>query len=93
MVGKNEALLMYPKNDSEQSNIEEFENIIVLDETWQEAKKIYNKNAYLESAPKAILNTARISDYRLRRSQREGGLCTVECIIEILKMRTRVRVY
>ena len=78
---------MYPKGDTEQSNIEEFENIIILDSTWQEAQKIYNKSPYLKSAPKAILNTARISDYRLRRNQPEGGLCTIECVIEILKIK------
>lgn len=87
MLEKNEALLMYPKSDSEQSNIEEYENIIVLDGTWQEAQKIYNKSPYLKSAPKAMLYTTKTSDYKLRRNQPDGGLCTIECVIEILNIK------
>ena len=68
-------------------NIEAYENIIIIDGTWQEAKKIFNQSPYLKAAPHFTLKTATNSLYKLRANQLEGGLCTVECIIEVLKLK------
>jgi len=86
-IDNNEVLLLYPKGDTEQSSIDDFENIIVLDGTWQETQKMYNQSPYLKLAPKAMLDTEKKSEYKLRRNQPEGGLCTIECVIEILKIK------
>tara|TARA_R110000744_G_scaffold7183_4_gene24602 strand:+ start:4173 stop:4685 length:513 start_codon:yes stop_codon:yes gene_type:complete len=67
--------------------IEEYENIIIIDGTWQEAKKIFNQSPYLKSAPHFTLKTEKNSLYKLRANQPEGGLCTIECIIEVLKLK------
>lgn len=67
--------------------IEEYENIIIIDATWQEAKKIFNQSPYLKNAVQFSLKTTKDSLYKLRANQPKGGLCTIECIIEVLKLK------
>lgn len=78
------TVLLYPVDDADDAPIESFENIILLDATWQEARKIFNKSPYLKSLPRAHIKPRQISQYQLRRNQPEGGLCTAECVVEIL---------
>lgn len=59
-------------------------NIILIDGTWQEAQKIYNKSKYLHDLPRISLTPNKKSIYRLRRNQVTEGLCTAECVAEIL---------
>ncbi|QEY17447.1 DTW domain-containing protein [Cellvibrio sp. KY-GH-1] len=80
------TVLLYPADDAAEP-IESFENIILLDATWQEARKMFNKSPYLKNLPKAQFKTRTISRYKLRRNQPDGGLCTAECVIEILKSK------
>lgn len=81
------TVLLYPADDAVVEPIESFENIILLDATWQEARKMFNKSPYLKNIPKAQFKTQTISRYQLRRNQPDGGLCTAECVIEILKSK------
>jgi DTW domain-containing protein YfiP len=67
--------------------IEAYENIIIIDSTWQEANKIFNQSTYLKNAPQFTLKTTNDSLYKLRANQPKGGLCTIECIIEVLKLK------
>ncbi len=67
--------------------IEEYENIIIIDSTWQEAQKIFNQSAYLKAASQFTLNATNSSSYKLRANQPKGGLCTIECIIEVLRLK------
>lgn len=67
--------------------IEEFENIIIIDSTWQEANKIFNHSPYLQNAPQFTLKITNDSSYKLRANQPKGGLCTIECIIEVLRLK------
>ena len=67
--------------------IEEYENIIIIDSTWQEAKKIFNHSPYLKDAAQFTLKTTNDSLYKLRANQPKGGLCTIECIIEVLRLK------
>ena len=87
LMESRQALLIYTKGDAAQSDLVDFDNIIIIDGTWQESQKIYNKSPYLKIAPQAMLNITKRSEYRLRRNQPDGGLCTIECIIEILKVK------
>ncbi len=80
------VVLLYPADDAAEP-IESFENIILLDATWQEARKMFNKSPYLKNLPKAQFKTQTISRYKLRRNQPDGGLCTAECVIEILRSK------
>jgi DTW domain-containing protein YfiP len=97
LIENNEAILLYSKGESSLTGeaslavspavIEKYENIIIIDSTWQEAKKIFNHSAYLKNAPQFTLQTANDSLYKLRANQPKGGLCTIECIIEVLKVK------
>jgi len=87
LIDTEQALLIYTKGDGQNAAIEDFENIIIIDSTWQEAQKIFNKSPYLKKMPRALLETPQNSQYKLRRNQPVGGLCTIECIIEILKVK------
>jgi DTW domain-containing protein YfiP len=51
---------------------------ILLDATWQEARKIFRKSPYLNHLPVLSLAPEQLSRYRLRRAQRESHLCTSE---------------
>ena len=101
LIENNQAVLLYSKAASSTTSIvtsplpslvppvtiEEYEHIIIIDGTWQESKKIYNQSAYLKSAPQVTLTTANDSLYKLRANQPKGGLCTIECIIEVLRLK------
>ncbi|WP_193161241.1 tRNA-uridine aminocarboxypropyltransferase [Microbulbifer hainanensis] len=83
-IERGKAVLVYPGEDAPPAPLEDYEQVILIDATWQEARKIYNRSPYLQSAPRAVIEAAGSSSYRLRRNQPEGGLCTAECVIEIL---------
>ena len=87
LIKANQLALMYPKDGAEYAPVDDFENIVLIDSTWQEANKIYNRSPYLQGAPKIKLSQASPSTYKLRRNQRDGGLCTVECMAELLKLK------
>ena len=87
-IDEGSIALLYPSADSQLvSEASGFENYIIIDGTWQEAQKIYNRSPYLKDLPAVKIQANRASDYNLRRNQKEGGLCTAECAVEILKAR------
>ncbi len=51
---------------------------VVLDATWQEARKMFRKSPYLDKLPVLSLQSEQVSSYRLRRSQRDEHFCTSE---------------
>ncbi|RMO71665.1 tRNA-uridine aminocarboxypropyltransferase [Pseudomonas syringae group genomosp. 3] len=51
---------------------------ILLDATWNEARKMFRKSPYLEKFPVLSLAPEQISRYRLRRSKRDDHFCTAE---------------
>lgn len=51
---------------------------ILLDATWTEARKMFRRSPYLEAFPVLSLQPQQLSAYQLRRSVREGQLCTSE---------------
>jgi len=89
LIEQGNVALVYPvDNDSDDENAQiqltDFEYFILIDSTWQEARKIFNRSPYLRALPRVQLS-AKSSSYNLRRNQVEGGLCTVECVIELLR--------
>ena len=87
LIEKGEMALVYPKEGTEHSDVGQFENFLIIDATWQEAKKVYCKSPYLKVAKRVALDGNCRSVYRLRRNQPVGGLCTAECVIELLKAK------
>ncbi|MEK1906605.1 MAG: tRNA-uridine aminocarboxypropyltransferase [Pseudomonas sp.] len=51
---------------------------ILLDATWNEARKMFRKSPYLDNLPVLSLQPEQLSRYRLRRSKRDEHLCTAE---------------
>ncbi len=56
---------------------------VLIDATWQQARKIFNRSPYVQALPRVHLQPAAPSSYRLRRNQIEGGLCTAEAAAEL----------
>ncbi|WP_353141010.1 tRNA-uridine aminocarboxypropyltransferase [Limnohabitans sp.] len=51
---------------------------ILLDGTWDEARKMFRKSPYLQNFPVLSLHPKQLSRYTLRRAQNEAHLCTAE---------------
>ena len=51
---------------------------ILLDGTWDEARKMFRKSPYLQNFPVLSLKPEQLSRYKLRRSQAEAHVCTAE---------------
>lgn len=78
--------LLYPgRADEADSDLAGIRQIIIIDGTWHEARKIHQRSPYLQQVPRITLRPQRPSRYNLRKNQRESGLCTAECVIEILR--------
>jgi DTW domain-containing protein YfiP len=78
--------LIYPgAADATGDDLTGIRQIILIDGTWQEARKIHQRSPYLHKLRRVCLKTAEKSVYRLRKNQKESGLCTAECVIEILR--------
>ncbi len=58
--------------------------LVLLDATWQEARKIYRQSSYLQSLPVLSLMPTYPSTFTLRRHQRPGHLSTAEVVTHIL---------
>lgn len=90
------TLLIYPDPNSPELIIKdaksliEFDTFIILDGTWQEAKKIYNRSPYLHALVHYPLEVNYQSSYQLRRNQKSIGLCTAEVAIELLKQKSEL---
>lgn len=78
--------LVYPgavdENDGDLSGITQ---LIIIDGTWHEARKIHQRSPYLQKIRRISLETGEKSMYNLRKNQKESGLCTAECVIEVLR--------
>ena len=59
---------------------------VLLDGTWAEARKMFNKSRYLDAFPVLSLQPAQASNYRLRRSLRADHLCTAEVAAQCLAL-------
>lgn len=58
---------------------------VLLDGTWQEARKMFRKSPYLQQLPVLSLQPQRLSTYHLRNAPGAGQLSTAEVAIECLR--------
>lgn len=85
LISAGETALVFQQEKSITADkIAQFKNYILIDSTWQEARKIYNRSSYLHDLPCIQFSMDKKSRYNLRRNQLDGGLCTAECAIELL---------
>ena len=90
-IGAGGVALVYPgAADEAAGDLSGIRQVIIIDGTWHEARKIHQRSPYLQSVRRICLKTAEKSVYNLRKNQKESGLCTAECVIEILRRIGRV---
>jgi DTW domain-containing protein YfiP len=78
--------LIYPGSmDETGDDLTGIHQVILIDSTWHEARKIHQRSPYLQNVRRISLNTGEKSVYNLRKNQKESGLCTAECVIEVLR--------
>jgi DTW domain-containing protein YfiP len=78
--------LIYPgAADEAAGDLTGIGQVILIDGTWQEARRIHQRSPYLRNARRVSLRSAEKSLYNLRKNQKVSGLCTAECVIEILR--------
>jgi len=65
------------------------ELLVIIDATWQDARKIFNRSEYLQSLPRVRLSPG-FESRGVRRNQREGGLSTCECVAEVLRAQGKL---
>lgn len=70
--------------------IGEYEHFLVIDSTWQEARKIFNRSPYLHPLPRIELTATQPSQFTLRANQIPGGLSTAESVIELLRLKNEM---
>lgn len=58
---------------------------ILLDGTWQQAKKMYRQTLALQKIPLMSVGQQKTSQYRLRKNQAPGNLSTAEVAVECLR--------
>ncbi len=87
LIEQGGVALIYPGEGSvELHSAEPYANYILIDSTWQQSRKIFNHSPYLKNLPRISITPAEMSKYTLRRNQVEGGLCTAECAIELMRV-------
>lgn len=78
--------LIYPGTaEEEPGDLSGIRRFIVIDGTWHESRKIHQRSPYLQKARRISLKPSVKSRYNLRKNQKEHGLCTAECVIELLR--------
>ena len=86
-LSKQETLLVYPTTEAEKQTvhgkIESVAHVIILDGTWQQARKMYNRSPYLHEIQKYEI-VGQTSIFKRRRNQLENGLCTAETAVHLL---------
>ena len=64
---------------------------ILLDATWNEARKMFRKSPYLDRLPVLSLRPEQVSRYVLRRSRRDDHFCTSEVAALCLELAGEAR--
>lgn len=83
--------LVYPgTTDGDNDDLSDITQFILIDSTWHEARKIFQRSPYLRTARRICLTPAGVSRYNLRKNQKDACLCTAECVIEILRGTGRI---
>lgn len=59
---------------------------ILLDATWQEARKMVRRSPWLARLQRLSLAPSSLSAYQLRRNQQAGNLCTCEAGVALLQL-------
>lgn len=81
-------LVLYPREDARPLTRDDAADdltLVVPDGTWAQARRIARRDALAQGAEAVSLSEA-TSAYGLRRNPRPGALCTLEAVIEALRV-------
>lgn len=81
--------LLFPgegSQDCQQVSLDQDSTVVVLDGTWSEAGKIFNRNAFLGRLPRLTFTQPFRSNYRIRKQPRDHYLSTLESIGHLLTL-------
>ena len=88
-IEQGRVALLYPCDEGETlCSRTSYDTYVLIDSTWQEAQKIYNRSPYLHTIPCVNIEIAKQSVYTLRRNQKVYGLCTAEIVVEVLNSQS-----
>ncbi|MBL4685656.1 MAG: DTW domain-containing protein [Nannocystaceae bacterium] len=90
-IAASSVALCWPSVDEQEPKPAAVGDFVLIDATWQQARKIYNRSAYLHELPRVGLSVPGGSRYTLRRNQVEGGLCTLEAAATLMAMQGETR--
>ena len=85
--------LVYPGSVDENNGNDDLSDItqfILIDGTWHEARKIFQRSPYLRKVRRICLKPTGTSQYNLRKNQKDACLCTAECVIDVLRSTGRI---
>ncbi len=86
-IESGDVALIYPgTDDGNEADFSGIRRCVIIDGTWHEARRIHQRSPYLLKARRIALKPVLTSRYNLRKNQKEFGLCTAECVIEILRL-------
>jgi len=87
-IEKGGVVLVYPGAEGEETDdLTGISQFIIIDGTWHEARRIHQRSPYLLKARRINLKPSEESRYNLRKNQKKSGLCTAECVIQILRAK------
>ena len=92
-LNSSNSYVMYPSSGSKNLNTiscdEIPKNLVILDGTWDEAKKIYARSPILQNLPTIHLDISKQSEYVVRTQPSEKCLSTIETIAHSLAILER----
>jgi DTW domain-containing protein YfiP len=68
----------------EHGSLEFYDSLIVLDGTWRNTREIVLVNSWLTDLPILSLKNVSASNYRIRKSENEESLSTIEAVSSVL---------
>ena len=72
--------LLWPDGTGVQATFQPPERIVVLDATWQQARRLYSRTPALQVMPRFVLPVPDKERKRLREPHRSDGMSTVEAV-------------
>ncbi len=87
--------LIYPDHENTQNittdneiNNQDYKGFLWIDSTWQQSQKMLRQSPWLNKLPKKTI-VGPVSNYKLRRNQKDGGLSTLESMAYWLKSENK----
>lgn len=84
---KNSDLKTHTRESLDGCSVSAFNSFVIVDATWQAARKIVNQSDYLKTASTVTLYFDSPSLFTRRKNQQPGGVCTAECVIDVLTQK------